>query len=103
MIGNIDKAWRRLEVRHLAALECTARPGKPEVGVRLHEAIDPQELTDLVLVGDLDIVFVGNPPLDDALARVHLLDDPYVLLVSDDHPLAAATNVDPAAVARLPL
>jgi DNA-binding transcriptional LysR family regulator len=204
MIGNIDQAWRRLEVRHLAALEVTARLGsfraaaaalgysqsalsgqiaaleaivgtplldrprgapavsptpaghllldragrigdilastradlatlaaehavlrvgifqsasarllpplvrtfraaQPDVDVRLHEALDPQELTDLALLGDLDIVFVGNPPLDDALARVHLLDDPYVLLVSDDHPLAAATNVDPATVARLPL
>jgi DNA-binding transcriptional LysR family regulator len=204
MIGNIDQAWRRLEVRHLAALEVTARLGsfraaaaalgysqsalsaqiaaleaivgtpllnrprgapavsptpaghllldraarigdilastradlatlaaehavlrvgifqsasarllpplirafhaaQPDVDVRLHEALDPQELTDLALIGDLDIVFSGNPPLDDALARVHLLDDPYVLLVSDDHPLAAATNVDPATVARLPL
>ena len=27
MIGNIDQAWRRLEVRHLAALEVTARLG----------------------------------------------------------------------------
>lgn len=204
MIGNIDQAWRRLEVRHLAALEVTARLGSfraaaaalgysqsalsgqiaaletivgmpllnrprgapavsptpaghllleraarigdilastradlatlaaehavlrvgifqsasarllpplirafraalPDVDVRLHEVLDPQELTDLALLGDLDVVFVGNPPLDDALARVHLLDDPYVLLVSDDHPLVAATSVDPATVARLPL
>jgi DNA-binding transcriptional LysR family regulator len=204
VIGNIDQAWRRLEVRHLAALEVTARLGsfraaaaalgysqsalsgqiaaleaivgtpllnrprgapavsptaaghllldraarigdilastradlatlaaehavlrvgifqsasarllpplirafraaQPDVDVRLHEALDPQELTDLALIGDLDIVFSGNPPLDDALARVHLLDDPYVLLVSDDHPLATATSVDPATVARLPL
>jgi DNA-binding transcriptional LysR family regulator len=204
VIGNIDQAWRRLEVRHLAALEVTARLGsfraaaaalgysqsalsgqiaalesivgtpllnrprgapavsptpaghllldraarigdilastradlatlaaehailrvgifqsasarllpplirsfraaEPDVDVRLHEALDPQELTELALTGDLDIVFSGNPPLDDALARVHLLDDPYVLLVSDDHPLAAATSVEPATVARLPL
>jgi DNA-binding transcriptional LysR family regulator len=204
VIGNIDQAWRRLEVRHLAALEATARLGSfraaaaalgysqsalsgqiaalesivgtpllnrprgapavsptpaghllleraarigdilastradlaalaaehavlrvgifqsasarllpplirafraalPDVDVRLHEALDPQELTDLALLGDLDIVFMGNPPPDEALARVHLLDDPYVLLVSADHPLAAATSVDPATVARLPL
>ena len=202
MIGNIDQGWRRLEVRHLAALEVTARLGsfraaaaalgysqsalsgqiaaleaivgtpllyrprgapavsptpaghllldraarigdilasaradlatlaaehavlrvgifqsasarllpplirafraaQPDVDVHLHEALDPQELIDLALIGELDVVFSGNPPLDDALARVHLLDDPYVLLVSDDHPLAAATSVDPTAVARL--
>jgi DNA-binding transcriptional LysR family regulator len=204
VIGNIDPAWRRLEVRHLAALEATARLGSfraaaaalgysqsalsaqiaslesivgmpllnrprgapaisptpaghlvleraariddilastradlatlatehavlrvgifqsasarllptlvrgfraalPDVDVRLHEALDPQELTDLALLGDLDLVFLNDAPPDDALARVHLLDDPYVLLVSNDHPLAGATSVDPATVARLPL
>jgi DNA-binding transcriptional LysR family regulator len=204
VIGNIDQAWRRLEVRHLAALETTARLGsfraaatalgysqsalsgqiaalesivgmrlldrprggpavsatpagrllldraarigdilastradlaalasehavlrvgifqsasarllpplvrafrasRPDVEVRLHEALDPRELTDLALLGELDAVFLGNAPLDDALARIHLLDDPYVLLVSHDHPLAAASAVDPAAVARLQL
>jgi DNA-binding transcriptional LysR family regulator len=204
VIGNIDQSWRRLEVRHLAALEVTARLGSfraaaaalsysqsalsgqiaaleaivgtpllnrprgapavsptpagqllldraarigdilastradlaalaaehavlrvgifqsasarllpplvrafrtalPGVEMRLHEVLDPQELIDLALLGDLDIVFVSKPPLDDALARLHLLDDPYVLLVCDDHPLAAADSVDPATVARLPL
>ena len=204
MIGNIDQSWRRLEVRHLAALEVTARLGSfraaaaalgysqsalsgqiaaleaivgtpllnrprgapavsptaagrllldraarigdilastradlaalaaehavlrvgifqsasarllpdlvrtfrtalPDVEVRLHEALDPQELIDLALLGDLDIIFVTKSPLDDALARLHLLDDPYVLLVGDDHPLAEADSVDPATVAGLPL
>jgi DNA-binding transcriptional LysR family regulator len=204
VIGNIDQAWRRLEVRHLAALETTARLGSfraaaaalgysqsalsgqiaaleaivgtpllrrprgapavsptpagrllldrasrigdilastradlaalaaehtvlrvgifqsasarllpplvrafrgalPDVDVRLHEALDPQELTDLAVLGELDVVFLGNAPTADALARIHLLDDPYVLLVSHDHPLAAAAAVDPAAIARLPL
>ena len=204
MIGNIDQAWRRLEVRHLAALEVTARLGSfraaatalgysqsalsgqiavleaivgtplldrprgarsvsptpagqllieraarvgdilastradlatlaaghavlrvgifqsasarllpplirafrtslPDVEVRLHEALDPQELTDLARLGDLDIVFADNAHVDDALTRVHLLDDPYVLLVADDHPLATVSSVDPATVAGLPL
>jgi DNA-binding transcriptional LysR family regulator len=204
MIGNIDQAWRRLEVRHLAALEATARLGSfraaaaalgysqsalsgqiaaleaivgtrlldrtrgapavsptpagrllldraarigdilastradltalsaqhavlrvgifqsasarllpplvrafraalPDVEVRLHEALDPEELTQLALQGDLDVFFSGDAALEDALERIHLLDDPYVLLVSDDHPLAGATSIDPAAVARLPL
>jgi DNA-binding transcriptional LysR family regulator len=204
VIGNIDQAWRRLEVRHLAALEVTARLGSfraaaaalgysqsalsgqiaaleaivgtpllnrprgapavsptpaghllleraeriggilastradlaalaaehavlrvgifqsasarllpplvrafraslPDVEVRLHEALDPQELTDLTLLGDLDVAFMDSPPPNDALAGVHLLDDPYVLLVSDDHPLASATSVEPATVAQLPL
>jgi DNA-binding transcriptional LysR family regulator len=98
-VGIFQSASARL----LPPLIRAFRAAQPDVDVRLHEALDPQELTDLALIGDLDIVFSGNPPLGDALARVHLLDDPYVLLVSDDHPLATATSVDPATVARLPL
>jgi DNA-binding transcriptional LysR family regulator len=204
VIGNIDQAWRRLEVRHLAALEATARLGsfraaaaalgysqsalsgqiaaleaivgmplldrprgapavsptpagailldraerigeilaatradlaalaadhevvrvgifqsasvrllpplvralrseRPELEIRLHEAIDPQELIDLVLRGDLDVMFASEAPANNALDRARLIGDPYVLLVADDHPLATATAVDPATVATLPL
>jgi DNA-binding transcriptional LysR family regulator len=204
MIGNIDQRWRRLEVRHLAALEATARLGsfraaaaalgysqsalsaqiaaleaivgtpllsrprgapsvsptpagtivleraerigeilaatradlaalaadhevvrvgifqsasvrllpplvralrgeRPELEIRLHEAIDPQELIDLVLRGDLDVMFASESPPGDAFDRARLIDDPYVLLVADDHPLATATTVAPAAVSALPL
>jgi DNA-binding transcriptional LysR family regulator len=98
-VGIFQSASARL----LPPLVRAFRTAEPDVEVRLHEALDPQELVDLALRGDLDIVFVGTPPMDDGLARVHLLDDPYALLVSDDHPLAAAASVDPATVARLPL
>ena len=203
MIGNIDQAWRRLEVRHLAALEVTARLGsfraaaaalgysqsalsgqiaaleaivgtpllyrprgapavsptpagrllldraarigdilastradlaslaaehavlrvgifqsasarllpplirafraaQPDVEVRLHEALDPQELTDLALQGDLDIVFSGNPPLDDALARSTC--STTLRAARLRRPSARrGHSVDPATVARLPL
>ena len=97
-VGIFQSASARL----LPPLIRAFRAAQPDVDVRLHEALDPQELTGRALAGDLDIVFTG-PPRDDALARVHLLDDPYVLLVSNDHPLAAAASVDPAAVAELPL
>jgi DNA-binding transcriptional LysR family regulator len=98
-VGIFQSASARL----LPPLVRSFRATLPDVDVRLHEALDPQELTDLALLGDLDIVFLGSAPVDDALARIHLLDDPYVLLVSDDHPLVTATSVDPATVARLPL
>ena len=98
-VGIFQSASARL----LPPLVRAFRAALPDVEVRLHEALDPQELTDLALLGDLDLVFVSDPPRDDALERLHLLDDPYVLLVADDHPLAAADNVDPATVSRLPL
>ena len=98
-VGIFQSASARL----LPPLVRAFRTALPDVEVRLHEALDPQELTDLALLGDLDVVFVSDPPLDEALAGLHLLDDPYVLLVSDDHPLAAVASVDPVTVARLPL
>ena len=79
------------------------RAERPELEIRLHEALDPKELSDLVLQGDLDLVFASHGPIDEALERVRLLDDPYVLLVADDHPLATADAVDPATVSSLPL
>jgi DNA-binding transcriptional LysR family regulator len=98
-VGIFQSASARL----LPPLIRAFRAARPDVDVRLHEALDPRDLIDLALGGELDVVFSGNPPPDDALTRVHLLDDPYVLLVSADHPLASAASVDPAGVAQLPL
>lgn len=98
-VGIFQSASARL----LPGLIRAFRAALPDVDVRLHEALDPQELTELALQGELDTIFLASAPPDAALARIHLLDDPYVLLVPHDHPLAAATSVDPAGVARLPL
>jgi DNA-binding transcriptional LysR family regulator len=98
-IGIFQSASGRL----LAPVVRALRSSWPDLELRLHEAIDPNELIALALRGDLDIVFANGGPLDDALERVLLLDDPYVLVVADDHPLATADSADPAAVAALPL
>lgn len=98
-IGIFQSASGRL----LAPVVRSLRASWPDLELRLHEAIDPNELIDLALRGDLDVVFANGDPLDDALESVLLLDDPYVLVVADDHPLAAAGSVEPSAVAELPL
>jgi DNA-binding transcriptional LysR family regulator len=98
-IGIFQSASGRL----LAPVVRSLRASWPDLELRLHEAIDPNELIDLALRGDLDVVFANGDPLDDALESVLLLDDPYVLVVADDHPLAAAGSVEPSTVAELPL
>jgi DNA-binding transcriptional LysR family regulator len=98
-IGIFQSASGRL----LAPVVRSLRATWPDLELRLHEAIDPNELTALALRGELDIVFANGGPLDEALESVLLLDDPYVLVVANDHPLAAARSVDPSTVARLPL
>lgn len=98
-VGIFQSASARL----LPPLVRALRAERADLELRLHEAIDPQELIDLVLRGDLDIVFTNGVPLDEALEHVNLLADPYVLLVAHDHPLATSAAVDPATVAGLPL
>jgi len=98
-IGIFQSASGRL----LAPVVRALRAARPDLELRLHEAIDPNELIDLALRGDLDIVFANGGLLDDALESVLLLDDPYVLVVARDHPLATARSVEPSTVAELPL
>jgi DNA-binding transcriptional LysR family regulator len=95
--------FQSASVRLLPPLVRALRASRPELEIHLHEAIDPKELTELVLQGDLDLVFASGPPGDGALEHMRLLDDPYVLLVADDHPLADSEAVDAATISALPL
>jgi len=67
--------------------EISRRLPGAEIVVRDVERED--ELTMLVERGDLDVA-VGSPPIEATLTRHNLLDDPYVLLVARDSPLALA-------------
>jgi DNA-binding transcriptional LysR family regulator len=95
--------FQSASVRLLPPLVRALRAQRPELEIRLHEAIDPRELSDLVQQGDLDVMFASEAPAGAAFDRARLVDDPYVLLVADDHALATATAIDPAAVSSLPL
>lgn len=75
----------------------------PDVELRLHEALDPRDLLDLVDRGALDLAFAGAPPHPRRIASVVLLDDPYVLLVAAADPLALSKSVTPARISELSL
>ena len=77
----------------------------PDVELVLGVAEPDESLQDL-RAGDVDVAVVvePDPPHEqpgtaDGLALVHLLDDPYSVLVPDTHPLADAEDVDLADLA----
>ena len=76
----------------------------PRVEVRLTETNTDQELVALIERGDLDLTFADFTLWEGPFEATHLLDDPYVLLVQADSPLAAR-NTPPALaeIAELPL
>jgi DNA-binding transcriptional LysR family regulator len=60
----------------------------PKVDVTLVESADDRELLHLVETGDVDLSFVVYPLRPGPFEAVELMRDPYVLLVSEDSPLA---------------
>ena len=79
------------------------RRSHPQLDLVLGVA-EPDEALPALRAGDVDVAVVVEPfpagavPADD-LARVHLLDDPYSLLVPTTHPLAGTDEVDLADLA----
>lgn len=98
-VGIFPSASARL----LPSIVRSLRDERPDLELRLHESDDPADLLDLVLRGDLDVAFGSEQAVPDALESALLLDDPYVLLVASDDPLAELAAIAPAEVARLPL
>lgn len=80
------------------------RRGFPDVDLVLGVA-EPDEALAALRAGGTDVAVVGYgpviPPAED-LARVHLLDDPYSVLLPAAHPLAGAPDVDLADLAHEP-
>jgi DNA-binding transcriptional LysR family regulator len=60
-----------------------------DVAFDLHESNDDMELLRLLERGDLDVAFAELPLPEGPLEATALLDDPYLLLVQDDHPFAS--------------
>ena len=61
----------------------------PDVDILLREAIDENELLELVECGELDLTFWGFEDAPGPLDSVELMTDPYVLVVPAGSPLAA--------------
>ncbi len=60
-----------------------------EVGFELRESDDDRDLLELLEQGELDVAFGELPLPDGPLEATALLDDPYLLLVPDDHAFAS--------------
>ncbi len=61
---------------------------RPNVRVQLVEAEDDAELLRDVEVGNLDLTFMVFPMMDGPFESVRLLEDPYVVVVRPESPLA---------------
>ena len=61
----------------------------PHVELRLTETNTDQELVAMIERGDLDLTFADFQLWDGPFESEHLFDDPYVLLVQAESPLAA--------------
>ena len=82
--------------------EIGAEPGEIEFDVR--QSNDDRELLSLVEKGDLDVVFAELPISGALLETARLFDDPYVLLVHEEHPYAVLERpLTLEEVAELPL
>jgi molybdate transport repressor ModE-like protein len=98
-VGIFASASARL----LPSIVRRLRGDRPELELLLHEADDPADLRDLVLRGEIDVAFGSERQVPDALETAPLLDDPFVLLVAADSPLAGAVGITPAEIAHLQL
>ncbi|GAA3535030.1 LysR family transcriptional regulator [Streptomyces osmaniensis] len=88
----------------LAPMAARLRERHPQLTVRMREAEAPTGF-DLLFEGEADLAVVEatifNPPLsDNRFDQQPLLDDPFDLVVPEDHPLAGRDRVDLAEAAR---
>ncbi|MER6418343.1 LysR family transcriptional regulator [Streptomyces sp. NPDC001137] len=82
----------------LAPMAVRLHERHPRLSVRIQEAVVPGSF-DLLFEGETDLAVVEatphNPPLSDArFDQEPLLDDPFDLVVPEDHPLAGRERVD---------
>lgn len=96
--------YQSIGQRILPTLLRRFRPAWPTVELRLTETNTDQDLVELIERGDLDLTFVDFRLWEGPFEEEELLDDPYVLLVQADSPLAARKR-PPALdeIAQLPL
>ncbi|MCT9083778.1 LysR family transcriptional regulator [Streptomyces fulvoviolaceus] len=88
----------------LAPMAVRLRERHRRLAVSIQE-LGVQESFDLLFEGEIDLAVVEatprNPPLSDArYDQQSLLDDPFDLVVPEDHPLAGRDRVDLAEAAR---
>ncbi len=80
-----------------------AAKARPALEVGLVQAERPSSLLPLLAAGELDLAFTEEPPADEQLRHLRLLDDPYVLLTPAADKRASADPVALEELVRLPL
>ncbi|WP_328371582.1 LysR family transcriptional regulator [Streptomyces sp. NBC_00445] len=90
----------------LAPMAARLRTRHPRLDIRIQEAEVPESF-NLLFEGECDLAVVEatvfNPPLSDArFDQQPLLDDPFDLVVPEDHPLAGRGRIDLAEAAHEP-
>lgn len=80
----------------------SVRETHPLVNLRISEAVT-SALVPLIVSGGLDAAVVSFPCTDPDVASEGLFEEDIVLVVPDDHPLAAHHRLDPADIAPHPL
>jgi DNA-binding transcriptional LysR family regulator len=84
-VGTFESSGTRI----LPLLLRAFRGAWPKVDIRLIEAAKDDQLLSLVERGELDVSFAIFPLPDGPFEAVELMQDPYVLVVPADSPLAA--------------
>jgi DNA-binding transcriptional LysR family regulator len=99
-VGTYQSVGKRL----LPTLLRRFRDAWPDVGIRLTESSNDEELLELIERGELDVAFVIYPLVEGPFEVRRLMRDPYVLVVPADSPLAVRDRpVSVREVAELPL
>ena len=80
-----------------------AAKARPALGVRLIQAERPSLLLPQLAAGELDLAFTEEPPADEQLRHLRLLEDPYVLLTPAADERATVERVTLEQLERLPL
>jgi DNA-binding transcriptional LysR family regulator len=89
-VGSFQSTSASLIPGALSALAERVPGAKTEV----HEGQGDEELLRLVEAGDLDLAFCVLPAVAGPFVTLELLVDPFALVVSADHPLAAKSAVE---------
>jgi DNA-binding transcriptional LysR family regulator len=95
--------FQSVAVRLLPAIVRELGNARPDLMVDLIERAEDEALLELTARGDIDVSFAALPVGAHPLATQRLGDDPYVVLVPADGPLAQRGSLTPDEVAGHPL
>lgn len=98
-VGTFQSASTRLLPPTLSRF----RRDWPHVSIDLRQEAPGVLLDDLVRNGQIDIAFADTSDVGDPLHFVHLINDPYVVMMAPNHALASSDFIDFAELEDLPM